>query len=188
MHETMKTDASIYLRPLTEEDLDRCHRWHNDSVLYATLVDGFRQVSRTAEREWLAKRLAHSTGEVNLAICLAPGGEHIGNIYLRPIDLANRRAVLGVLIGEEAQRGKGYGRQAIELVLEHAFKDLGLERVHLEVLANNARAIRVYERAGFRTEGRLRQHVFKSGRFQDVLVMGLLRSEFAAAASKEEHA
>jgi RimJ/RimL family protein N-acetyltransferase len=66
----------------------------------------------------------------------------------------------------------------VQLLLRHAFLDLNLNRVGLEVLADNEQAIRLYERVGFRTEGRLRSHVCKEGRFKDVLVMGILRAEF----------
>jgi len=168
----------VYLRALEEEDIERTQRWHNDPELYQTLVDGFRFVSRTAEREWIAKRTSYSSSEVSLAICLAPGGEHIGNIYLRLVNLTSRNAVLGILIGEKDHRRQGYGHQALCQTLRHAFVDLGLERVYLEVLADNEQAIRLYERVGFKTEGRLRNHVFKEGKFRDVLVMGILRAEF----------
>jgi RimJ/RimL family protein N-acetyltransferase len=181
------TQLQVYLRTLEEGDLERTYRWHNDPELYSTLVDGFRFVSRNAEHAWLAARTSYSTAEVNLAICLAPGGEHIGNLYLRPINLVSRNAALGIFIGEKNQRGRGFGRQALYQALRHGFSDLGLERVYLEVLADNARAVRLYELVGFRTEGRLRSHVFKNGEFRDVLVMGILRSDFMAGASEEDH-
>jgi RimJ/RimL family protein N-acetyltransferase len=168
----------VYLRALEEDDIERTHRWHNDPELYRTLVDGFRFVSKTAERDWMARRTSYSPSEASLAICLVPGDEHIGNIYLRPVNLTSRNAVLGILIGEKDHRGQGYGYQALCQALQHAFGDLGLERVYFEVLADNEQAIRLYERVGFRTEGRLRSHVFKEGQFKDVLVMGILRVEF----------
>jgi len=168
----------VYLRALDEQDLERTLRWHNDPELYRTLVDGFRLVSKISEHEWLAKRTSYSPSEVNLAICLSPGDKHIGNIYLRPINLVSRHAVLGIFIGEQAHRGHGYGHQAISQALTHAFDDLGLERVYFEVLPDNKKAIQLYERVGFKTEGRLRNHVFKEGKFKDVLVMGILRTEF----------
>ena len=97
----MTAQPKVFLRALEEGDLERTCRWHNDPELYHTLVDGFRFVSEQAESDWLAKRVNCSQTEVNLAICLSPGKKHIGNIYLRPINLTFRNAVLGIFIGEK---------------------------------------------------------------------------------------
>jgi len=174
----MTTPPQVHLRALDEGDLERTLRWHNDPDLYRTLVDDFRYVSQGAERQWLAMRTVYSMSEVNLAICLSPSAEHIGNIYLRPINLISRNASLGIFIGEKVHRGQGYGGQALREVLKHAFGDLELERVFLTVLTDNLNAIRLYEKRGFKTEGRMRRHVLKNGEFKDVLVMGILRAEF----------
>ena len=173
----MATQPPIVLRALEEADLERTHRWHNDPELYSRLVNPFRFVSRTAELEWLRRKAGYSANEINLAICLRATGEHIGNIYLGEIDWVSRRAFLGIFIGSPEHRGKGYGQEAMRQVLAHAFADLHLNRVFLEVLVDNAPAIKVYERCGFAVEGRLRSHVFKNGSYQDVLVMGIQKHE-----------
>lgn len=174
----MLSSFRVTLRALEEADLERTHRWHNDPELYAALVNPFRFVSKTAEVEWLRRKAAYSNCEVNLAICLRSTGEHIGNVYLGQIDWVSRRAFLGIFIGSAGQRGNGYGREAMQLVLAHAFQDLHLNRVFLEVLADNAAAIRLYEKCGFALEGRFREHVFKHGSYQDVLIMGIQEHEF----------
>ena len=164
----------VFLRALEMEDLERTHVWHNDSALYATLVGPFRRISRAAEEQWLKKNTEYSNTQVALAICIAPAGAHIGNIYLRNIDAINRHAEVGLFIADPKQRGKGYGEGALRLLIAHAFGDLGLRRLHLTVLPDNRAAIHVYEKCGFAIEGTLREHVFKKGRFRDLLVMGLL--------------
>jgi RimJ/RimL family protein N-acetyltransferase len=78
-----------------------------------------------------------------------------------------------MFIGEAAQRGKGYGASALRQLIAHAFQTMGLRRLYLHVLADNAAAIGLYEHCGFKAEGRLKRHAFKLGRYQDVLVMGL---------------
>lgn len=166
---------TIYLRPLAADDLERTWRWHNDPALYDTLGGTFRHVSRETEAEWLKQKMAPSSHEVNLAICLSDSGEHIGNAYLRDIDWVHRRAELHLFIGDDTMRGKGYGQFATRELVRHAFHDLNLRRLYLHVLADNARAIRTYEKCGFTAEGRLQQHAFKHDKFVDVLVMGLLR-------------
>lgn len=162
----------VYLRALEVSDLERTHRWHNDQELYGSLVGGFRYVSKSAEEEWLRRRMGYSTSEVNLAICRSDSSEHVGNAYVRDIDWISRHAGFHLLIGEPFERGKGYGQSALRQVLRHVRGDLGLRRLYLYVLEENAAARRVYEKAGFVEEGKLRQHVFKHGRFLDLIVMG----------------
>jgi RimJ/RimL family protein N-acetyltransferase len=165
--------AQVYLRALAAGDLARTHRWHNDPALYATLVGAFRFVSPEAEQQWLAQQTGFSRERVSLAICLRPGGTHIGNLYIYDIDPIARRAQLGIFIGDRRHRGRGYGRAAMDLAIRHAFGDLGLQRLWFTVLADHAAAIRLYERCGFAVEGTLRRHAFKDGQFRDLLVMGL---------------
>jgi RimJ/RimL family protein N-acetyltransferase len=165
--------GTVYLRPLELTDLDRTFRWHNDPKLYELLVSPFRHVSRTAEEEWIRKKMQFSNAELQLAICLTEGQEHIGNIHLRNIDWMSRTAETGVFIGESKYWSKGYGGQAMRLLLRHAFNDLGLLRVWLTVFDDNVRAIRSYEKCGFVVEGTLRKHAFKLGRFKNLVYMGI---------------
>jgi len=167
-------DAPVFLRALEAEDVVRTHRWHNDPALYETLGGTFRHVSMAVEEEWLRKARLGSSGEVSLAICLREKGTHMGNVYLRDIDWVSRRAELHILIGEGTHRGRGFGEAAVRLLVRHAFRDLGLRRIYLFVLATNAPAIRVYEKCGFVVEGTLREHTLKGGAFRDVLLMGVL--------------
>jgi diamine N-acetyltransferase len=163
----------VYLRALEPSDLDRTSKWHNDPRLYDTLVSPFRYVSRAAEEEWIRRKTAYAQTEIQLAICLKEGDRHIGNIHLTDIDWVSRHACLGIFIGEAQSQSKGYGQQAMRLVLRHAFHDLGLHRVYLTVLDDNPRAIRVYEKCGFVVEGRLRRHDYKRGQFRDLILMGI---------------
>jgi RimJ/RimL family protein N-acetyltransferase len=163
----------VYLRALELSDVDRTHRWHNDARLYDMLVSPFRYVSHAAEEEWIRRKVAYSQTESQLALCLREGDQHIGNVHLTNIDWVSRHACVGIFIGAAQHWSKGYGRQAMRLILRHAFHDLGLHRVYLTVLEDNHRAIKTYEKCGFVVEGRLRQHDFKQGRFQDLIFMGI---------------
>lgn len=167
----------IYFRALEPSDLHRTLRWHNDPELYQTLVGAFRFVSEQAEEKWLADKAQYSTTEVNLAVCVRESGQHVGIISLRNIDPVARHGELALFIGEPAARGKGYGRSAVRQLLSHAFDDLGLQRVFLYVLEENAPARKVYQDCGFEFEGHLRRHAFKDGTWKDVLVMGICSGE-----------
>src|SRR4030088_1603878 len=148
-----KNKGNIYLRILTQADLDRLLSWHNDSELYSTLGGHFRYVSRESEAEWLRRRL-QARDEVNLAICVSESSEHIGNVYLRNINWIDRNCELHTFIAAKEHRGKGYGSAAVQLIIKHAFQDLGLMRIYLQVLASNSGAIAAYEKCGFTIEGR----------------------------------
>jgi RimJ/RimL family protein N-acetyltransferase len=87
---------------------------------------------------------------------------------------------VGIGIGEAEYRGKGYGTDAMQVILGFAFRELNLHRVSLSVFEYNPRAIRSYEKAGFRHEGRLRAEINRDGRRWDVLMMGILRTEWEA--------
>jgi RimJ/RimL family protein N-acetyltransferase len=168
----------VYLRSLELDDLDRIYNWHNDPALYETLVGAFRPVSRAAAEEWLREKIAYSAQEENLAICLKDNSQHIGNIYLRNIDWVARHAETGILIGDPGQRGKGCGTMARRLQIEHAFQDLGLQRLYATVLADNKAVVRMNEKCGFVVEGRLRRHIFKDGKFRDALILGICADDY----------
>ena len=147
-------------------DLERTWKWHNDAELYANLGGTFRPTSRASEEEWLRQMTAWSTGRRPGNLCKGSGGacwQYLPSV----IDWNSRRAELHIFIGEPACRGRGLGdcQTAVRLV-DYAFNQLGLRRIYLEVLAENASAIRVYEKCGFKVEGTLRRHVFKDGKFK----------------------
>lgn len=178
MIERANMGESIYLRALEATDVERCLAWHNDRNLYNTLVGPFRFVSRQAEQAWIEKRAAYSSTEISLAICVKASHQHIGNAYLREIDWISRNSQLGIFIGDQNARSKGYGQSAIRQLLSYAFFDLGLIKVYVHVLADNEEAIHVYQRCGFQVEGRLKNHIFKKGGWKDLIAMGVCSEDY----------
>ena len=166
--------AEVFLRALEMDDLDRLHRWHNDPALYESLVGTFRSVSRSAEEEWLRKRVAYSTQEENFAICTRADARHIGNAYLRDIDWVSRNANVSIFIGDTEQRHRGHGTGATLLLMRHAFRDLGLFRLCCLLLEENTASRRMFEKCGWAVEGRLRGHTFKDGAYRDTLLLAAL--------------
>ena len=103
----------------------------------------------------------------------------IGAVRLDDVDLEDRRASLAIGMVDPDALNKGYGTEAIRLVIGFAFRTLNLHRVSLRVLAYNQRAIRAYEKCGFRVEGRERETAYVDGAWHDDLIMGILEGEFA---------
>lgn len=106
------------------------------------------------------------------------GDTFIGFIVLFNIKWRNQSAMLAMGIGEAEYRGKGYGSDALRLILNYAFNELSLYRVSLTVMDYNTAAIRAYERAGFVLEGRERGAVLREGQRADLLHYGILREEW----------
>jgi RimJ/RimL family protein N-acetyltransferase len=168
---------SVYLRPFEPADAAKLHRWHNDSELYRSLLGKPNYPSLEAVERWIAAKRVDGDDELNLAVCVKGDGRYIGNAYLRDIDHSAAHAELHLFIGDRAERSRGYGEAAVRQLLDRAFGGLGLRRVFLHVLADNAAAIRVYEKCGFEVERRLRGHARKGGEPKDVLVMGVRRPD-----------
>jgi RimJ/RimL family protein N-acetyltransferase len=103
---------------------------------------------------------------------------HIGFVELEGFEWSARNAWVGIAIGEEEYRGKGYGTDAMNLLLKYAFHALNLHRVNLGVFEFNKRAIRSYEKCGFKYEGTERELIFKEDKRWNVHCMGVLRSEW----------
>ncbi|HKZ43858.1 MAG TPA: GNAT family protein [Anaerolineales bacterium] len=169
--------VEMYLRALELSDLDRTHKWHNDPELYKTLGGVFRYTSLQTEEQWLKEAVAGRPDAVNLAVCLANNDEHVGNIYLRDIDWINRHGEVHQFIGISGQRMKGIGAQAVGILQDYAFKQLGLERLFVHIIHDNIAAIKSLEKNGWQIEGKLRKHIFKNGEFKDVIVMGFCRDD-----------
>jgi RimJ/RimL family protein N-acetyltransferase len=173
----------VRLRAFEREDLPRFVTWLNDPEVRAG-ISKQTPIGMAQEEKWFADVLQRPLDEHPLVIeARAEGGwQPIGSCGLHNFDWHSRWGLLGISIGEKSQWNQGYGTEAVRLLLRHAFKTLNLNRVWLQVFESNARAIRSYEKAGFVHEGRQRQAFFRAGRYEDVLIMGILAHEWRGRA------
>ena len=168
------------LRAIEREDLPIFVRWFNDPEVRQYLAM-YMPMSMAEEEKWFERQLEDRDGKI-FAI-ETEDGVHIGNCGLHSIDWKNSKAYLGIVIGEKEYWNQGYGSDAIRVLLGFAFGEMNLHRVFLTVYGYNERAIRCYEKCGFRHEGRQREARFSDGRYHDELMMGILREEFEAGQS-----
>lgn len=145
---------SIGLGPLRRELASTYQRWMNDLAVIRTLAQPRRPVTLDAEYGWLNGAL--TSGDATFTIFELDTLRPIGNTGLHDIHATNGTCEFGIVIGERDAWGKGYGTEATRLMLAYAFDVLGLYNVKLAVYANNVRAIRTYERVGFKHVGRIR--------------------------------
>lgn len=165
--------SRVRLRPLAATDLRRCVKWFSDPQIIHFLGRN-APVTMAVEERWF-RDYERRTDEQIFAIEV--DGVHIGNVGLHKIDRVHRKADVGIVIGETRFWSRGYGTEAMRAALDYAFGPLALNKVSLEVLEYNHRAIRTYERLGFRREGVHREDVQKNGRFIDVIRMSILARE-----------
>lgn len=170
--------TKILLREIARSDVEIINAWRADKDLVDLLGGPFRHVGLEIDQAWFDAYLKNRANNVRLAICRPEDGQIIGVVYLLQIDWLNRSAELSIQIGVAAQRGQGVGEAAVRAALQHAFADLNLHRIHLTVLSTNARAIALYKKAGFSTEGCFREALFKNGSYVDLMSMALLKNEF----------
>ena len=176
----------VALGPVVEEDLDKFWFWVNDKTVTQYLSDRlFLGVyTRRMEEKWIRSVLEGDRNTLTFVILLKPRYEVIGVISLDKVNWINRNAELGVFIGSKDLWGQGLGSEAIMLLLDYAFNVLGLVKVYLRVIEYNRRAIRAYVKVGFKEVGRLRKHIFRGGKFWDVIIMEIYSDEFDQKKSK----
>lgn len=170
--------ARVVLRPLVRTDAPRLAAIVNDPAVSRTLRATGR-VSVAAE-EMFIESLATASADLVLGVTAADDGRLLGAAGLHHLDDPARKAELGIFLGPPAEWGHGHGSDAVALLMRHAFEALRLHRVWLHVHADHERAIRVYERLGFRHEGLLRDSARRDDGFVDVVSMGILAGEWAA--------
>ena len=170
----------VTLRPPLEADIDVRLELGNDPDIHRFYGGGradLQPLTRAGAESWYRRLAALPCGWVI---------EHrrlIGEIRLDNINLSDGRAGLAVGIADATALGRGLGTEAIGLVADHAFGAMGLHRIGVRVLAFNARAIRAYEKCGFRVEGRERESALIDGAWHDDIIMGLLADEHRFPAS-----
>ncbi len=150
--------------------------WMEDDF-YPRLVD--TDFARPVSADSLAARESDAdASHVSFRIRTVADDRLVGFCALFNIEWNNRSATLAIGIGKAEDRGKGFGAEALQLLLRYAFMELNLHRLSLDVISYNEPAIRAYRRAGFKEEGRMREAVYREGKRYDRLIMGLLKSEW----------
>lgn len=162
----------LYLSPVNPEDIETYMKWINNLSLSLKIGSPAEVFSLPREQSVLENMAREGQ---NFAVVLKNNDELIGNCSLFAIDQVRRVAELGIFIGEDRQRGMGYGAEAIKLLCEYDFKILNLNNIMLRVFEFNEPAIKCYEKAGFRLFGRRSQSYLVNGKAYDELYMEILR-------------
>ncbi len=171
---------NVILRPERISDARFIHEWMNEPETVKYLGYGFlKPRSPESVAEELALRLdGEFTGEY-FTVEDASDGEYMGQCALIMPDTRANTAEISLVL-RQSFAGRGAGTRALKLLLDYAFNQKGYRRLYIKCAAANEPAIRLYERAGFKLEGVLRQHLYLNGELTDVRLYGLLDSEYRA--------
>ncbi len=166
----------VYLSPINEEDVSQYVEWLNDFRVSDGTGMSSKIVTLESEKEWIENNLKEN--KLNFAIIKLENDELIGNCGIDSISFKDRIGTVGIFIGEEENRSKGYGSETLRLLLDFGFNYLNLNNIMLNVKSFNERAINCYKKVGFKEFGRRRQSYFLNGKYYDDVQMDILKEEF----------
>lgn len=175
----MLVGKRIQIRAVEYEDLPLMVKWRNDPQVYQFFYE-HEPLSMIAQKAWF-NRLLQKPNERLWITERVEDGQVIGMVGLTHIDWRNRRSELSRVLIIDEYRGRGLGSELICLTLRYFFDHLNMNRLYCDTFLENENAVAFYKRLGFRQEGVFRQHVFKEGRYRDVVYLAMLREDYRSA-------
>ncbi|NLW39419.1 MAG: GNAT family N-acetyltransferase [Tissierellia bacterium] len=168
----------VRLREYRQSDVELAYKYMNDPEVMLNLGNGIPYpMTLEKEQEWFNSQ-AKSEDNYNFAIESLKEGLYIGGCGINWYDWKNGTAEVGIFIGDPRYRGKGYGTDAMKILIDFLFQQTNINRIQLATYSFNERAIKSYLKCGFKEEGRLRQRIFRYGQYYDEILMGLLREDY----------
>lgn len=170
----------VRLRGLREDDLPTLAKWEMDPGRMATSSGWVVPPSEAAAKDRIAKWCTNDKDDLGFAIeTLDDPPMLVGNIGLFGARPKDRCATVAIALGRE-HIGRGYGTDAMHVIIDYGFREMGLHRIQLEVVPFNPAAIRAYAKAGFVEEGRRRDSFWHDGQWYDEVMMSVLDHEWEA--------
>lgn len=167
------SNQKVSLKIIEKHDLAHIKIWKNDLTIMNQIISKPFFSSELKISDWL-NSVSNDPNQALFGI-FGQSNEIIGIVRLMYIDWINRTTLLGIYIGNEKNRGQGYGKATLELIADYAFTNLNLRKIGLNVLAENHSAVLLYKKFGFQEEGCLKENVYIDGKYKDVLVMSLFK-------------
>lgn len=178
------SNKKTYLRALEPSDYEIINKWHNDEKIFSRTMANKFFISTERDKEWVKKLIMDDSNFLFLAICLKETDEMIGNLSLTNIDLRNRKAYIGGINIDQKYQNQKLGFDAFDQFLDYAFLEMGLNKLNTGYLDSHKVTAYSLSRYGFVEELRLREEVYKLGKFHDVIVVSLLASEYKGHVGK----
>jgi diamine N-acetyltransferase len=174
--EKMLKGGKIELVPLEKEHLANSLLWANDMSLNSKMLRVL-PVTKVDQDKWY-QDILEDPSKIVFAIKTMKEDKHIGNTGIYHIDWVHRRGEFWVLIAEQSHWKQGIGKEVASLMLNYVFQNLNLNKLYLNVSADNKQALSLYKKLNFQQEGILKEHYFIEGKYIDIVTMAILRKNF----------
>lgn len=168
----------ILLRPISFKDTDLIVQWRNEPAVKSNLLTQ-QDINASGHTAYLQNKVVSRECD-QFIIDVLETSESIGSLFIKDIDLKKGEGEFGIFIGDKG-RGRGFAREATDLLLEHAFDTLHLDRVYLTVFADNLPGIKAYERAGFSIDSTKTREINNGNGSRALLYMAISRDRFRPA-------
>lgn len=169
----------VKLRAYKEEDIEFATEFINDEETKKFLCIGIPfPMTKVEEESWVKSRKAGADFTYDFAIENLGNGKYIGGCSINQTDLKNRNCTIGIMIGDKACWSKGYGTDALNILVKFIFEELNMEKVKLSVFEFNERAKKCYEKIGFKEEGILKKEIYRNGKYYDEIIMAIFKEDW----------
>lgn len=170
---------NVILRPVNERDSQIVYKWFNDDEVIRGLVNIRAQMSLKEAYDWCERAARSSSESIKWMIEIKDKPSiTVGFTGLYNIDFTNRNAESAILIGDKRYWGIGIGYESLKLKLDFSFKYLGFKLVYAFILQSNKASIKLYEKLGFEREGLLRKRIYRDNKWNNLILLSLLKSKW----------
>lgn len=168
----------VRLREYRDEDIKTAQSYVNDAETVSSLVFTVPFPYTYWDEQKAVGKISALNDEYYFAVETLEDGRFIGGCGIKALDWKNSRLEVGIFIGDKRLRGKGYGTDAMRVMVAFIFNEMNINKIKLQVLAFNKGAIRSYEKVGFREEAILKDEVYRQGSYHDVVVMSIFSRDY----------
>lgn len=174
----MYSGQLVKLRAYKEEDIEKAVEFINDEEVKKLMDSNIPfPMTKWQEEEWVRSRKANTDFTYDFAIEDLKTGKYIGGCSINECDVKNRTCVVGIMIGDKEYWGKGYGSDALKVLIKFIFEEVNMNKIKLNVFSFNNRAIACYKKVGFKEEGILKKEIYRNGRYHDEIIMAMFKDD-----------
>ncbi|WP_339063454.1 GNAT family protein [Tepidibacillus marianensis] len=170
----------VRLREHRKEDVQQAQTYINDPEVKGLLHPGVPYPYTLEDEQKWYESISATKELYSFAIETLSDHKYIGGCGINKVDWKNSVAVVGIFIGDKEYWSKGYGTDAMKVLVRFIFEQMNIHRIQLHVFSFNKRAVKSYENCGFKEEGVLRKAIYRDGEYHDEIAMGILREEYFA--------